>query len=355
MVGFIKLPGLRLLIVGCIMETCFSILIPVYNVEQYLHECFESIYNQTFNDFEVIIVDDGSTDNSGSVCDEYSKRDNRFKVIHNDNHGLIYSRRCALAHAIGEYIIFLDSDDYIDTNALSVIKKTFDQNNCDCVIYGLRQILNGSVIYTNTEEQDVTINDKQALFEKYFLTDRYNNIWRKAVRRTVFDGRDYSAYYHLQMSEDLLQSVEIIQNSKSVSFISDILYNYRVNKDSLTQTITFEKYSVNFQIREYVLCQIIHTNVLPEESLSKYFILCAERICDEIINIASFQTTKANKIHLFGEIKETDYYRSIIDRVNINRLPLKYRLVLTAFQSNMYSALIDAKQVAHFLRRSYGR
>ena len=105
------------------IQTYISIIVPIYNVEKYLSRCVDSILNQTFTDFELILVDDGSTDNSGKICDEYAEKDCRIKVIHKDNWGVSSARNVGLENSVGEYIMFCDSDDFVEKNAVSVAEK----------------------------------------------------------------------------------------------------------------------------------------------------------------------------------------------------------------------------------------
>lgn len=319
----------------------YSILIPVYNVSEYLEDCFNSIVDQKkIQDYEVIIVDDGSTDKSGAICDAYSKRDSRFKVYHNTNHGQLYSRCFAINKAKGEFVIFLDSDDSLETNALQKIDDTFSKYDCDCVIYGLKQVCNNKIIYTNTEEKTNYLNDKKEIFKKYFITDKYNNIWRKAVKRKVLDGRDYNDFYHLKMSEDLLQSVEIIENAESIVFLEDILYIYRVNPKSITQTIDYKKFNADYSIREYVLNRLKHWNLFDDNDWEKYRDMCLSSICIEIAGIAGASISRNNKKELFHRIKKTYYYKEFLSKGEFNSSNIKQKIVWDLFKKGYYEILI---------------
>ena len=109
-----------------------SIIVPVYQAEKYISKCIESIVNQTYKNLEIILVDDGSTDRSGEICDEYGKKDNRIVVVHNKNKGVSVARNCGLDIATGDYITFVDSDDYIDLQMYSEMMKVVEKYSCDC-------------------------------------------------------------------------------------------------------------------------------------------------------------------------------------------------------------------------------
>jgi len=126
----------------------FSILIPVYNVEKYIKECLESVINQTYQNFEVIIIIDGSSDNSAAICEEYVKKDNRLKIYYQDNMGIFQTRRNLINKAKWEYILFIDSDDYYMLNLLETINQTIMEQNCDLVLFRFNRITDMGRIYT---------------------------------------------------------------------------------------------------------------------------------------------------------------------------------------------------------------
>ena len=111
-----------------------SIIVPVYQAEKYISKCIESIVNQTYKNLEIILIDDGSTDRSGEICDEYGKKDNRIVVVHNKNKGVSVARNCGLDIATGDYITFVDSDDYIDLQMYSEMMKVVEKYSCDVVM-----------------------------------------------------------------------------------------------------------------------------------------------------------------------------------------------------------------------------
>jgi len=318
----------------------YSIIIPVYNAKEYLNECIQSILEQNYSKLEIILVDDGSTDGSMQVCDNLSKKDSRIRVYHNSNHGQIFSRVFGVEQSTGDVILFVDADDSLVENALSTISEYFDEYQCDCVIYGLKQTLEGRIIYTNTVPQNELITNRQRLFEKYFLEDKYNNIWRKATKREIFDGRDYSDYYYTRMGEDFLHSIEIIENCNSVLFVQDVLYSYRVNPASVTQTIDYQKYRVDYSIREYALKHIINSGYFDNKSYGKYCRLCKRHLFDEIIAISRANIDSLQKYKLFQEIQETEYYKTFLSQKVGYKMELKYEVILFLFSKKLYGLLL---------------
>lgn len=122
------------------MEPMVSIIVPVYNAQQYIRRCVDSILNQEYTDFELLLIDDGSTDSSGEICDEYAQKDTRIRVVHKENSGVSDSRNLALDYATGKYIQFLDSDDWITPDATRLLVRSAEEYHCDMVILSLIHI-----------------------------------------------------------------------------------------------------------------------------------------------------------------------------------------------------------------------
>ena len=134
-----------------------SILTPCYNTEKYLDEAVKSVLSQTETDYEILLIDDGSTDNSGVNCDKWALIDNRIKVYHQKNMGQMAARECGLNNAIGKYTIFLDSDDLIDCDALKAIDEEFINSKADCVIYGYRKLEDGVITPGRVDKEQVML------------------------------------------------------------------------------------------------------------------------------------------------------------------------------------------------------
>ena len=141
-------------------STLVSVIIPVFNVEKYLSSCVNSVLNQSYTNLEIILVDDGSTDNSGSLCDEFQKRDDRVKVYHKPNEGLGYTRNFGIDHASGKYIMLLDSDDYIE---LEMIQRMYDraiENSADLVVEGYVKVSeSGDILFKDTYSEALLTGD----------------------------------------------------------------------------------------------------------------------------------------------------------------------------------------------------
>ena len=212
----------------------FSILIPVYNVEKYLPACLESVLRQSFMDYEIILVDDGSKDTSGQICDAYcAKHADKMRVLHKPNQGLISARREGLKLAKGQYICFLDSDDFFLGESLTKLYQVIQETGCDIVLFQWKKT-DESGKEIDTEGQgafsETGFVDKSTLIKKMIDTSLVNPLWSKCSRYDLFDvEQDYSQYYAIQNGEDLLQSMPVVYSAKSVYFLKEALYGYRTN------------------------------------------------------------------------------------------------------------------------------
>ncbi len=229
------------------MKPFFSILIPVYNVEKYLTECLDSVLAQSFTDYEVIAIDDGSNDKSGLICDEYGRKYSNFTVIHKKNEGLISSRRRAIEKASGEYCVFLDSDDKLAPECLGRLHDTIKEYLPDTVLYTYYS-------FTNDGKREIKkgVFDSGELFEGERKKELYkliasgpaiSSIWTKATKTDILraDTTDYTEYYGRNMAEDVLQSLPILTLSKKIVYLNEPLYYYRYNPDSVSRSYSPER------------------------------------------------------------------------------------------------------------------
>ena len=226
----------------------YSILVPIYNVQKYLSRCLDSILAQANADYEVILVDDGSTDESGKICDAFCKHHpDTFRVIHKQNQGLLSARRVGIAHAQGEYVCFLDSDDYWMPHTLETIDAKLKESHADVLIFGHHLVdAHGSILETNHPricEGVYTGEEKQQVLETLLDNTSMNAIWAKCVKRACIDSdRDYSPLYSVSSGEDLLQTLPIFDRAESIAIIHTPLYNYMQNSQSITQGKYLERH-----------------------------------------------------------------------------------------------------------------
>lgn len=217
------------------MRPLISVIVPVYNAEKYLVSCLDSIRAQIFSRWETILVNDGSTDNSGIICDKYAIKDSRFIVLHQENQGASAARNTGIDQAKGEWITFIDADDYIDKDYLEILSKYTNTYSETLVIQGLKQVteegIKNCIEFTNKELSGHYISvafDELRIFEHgYSVAKLYN---REIISRNHIQFNNKISY-----SEDLLFMLEYLLYCNSIRFIEGVGYNYVVSASCLSQ------------------------------------------------------------------------------------------------------------------------
>ena len=241
------------------MSKHISIVVPVYNANNSLHCCIDSILNQTYSDFELILVDDGSTDESGRICDTYAIKDNRVKVIHQDNSGVSAARNTGIINAKGEYICFIDSDDYIDSTFLeSLIQMKnihLDYDNIWCCFQTLNQY-SGEVSQTNC----IATGRESVMFDTSQIMTLHEN-WLdagpvcKLYSRKIIIENNIRFDTSLSLGEDLLFNFEYLDKTNGrIAVLNKALYSYvQLNEDSLSS----KYYSNLFDIYKHLNSRLL--------------------------------------------------------------------------------------------------
>ncbi len=220
----------------------FSIIVPIYNVEKYLKQCLDSILSQTYPDFELILVNDGSTDSCGKICEEYCAKDNRIVLINQENCGLLAARRVGIKVATGDYIIHVDSDDYVKNILLERLYDEISKTECDLLLYSFSQVdIEGNFLKSYSYGELPTTDGytiKEKLIRAMLIGPQYNPLWAKCAKKTIVDSdADYSIYGRLMMGEDLFQSIPLIEKAGKICEIKEPLYFCRVLPGSMSRQI----------------------------------------------------------------------------------------------------------------------
>ena len=198
-----------------------SVIVPVYNIAGYVSKCLESIGRQSYADLEIIVVDDGSTDDSGKVCDGFAKKDKRIKVFHKKNGGLSDARNFGIKKAQGKMIALVDGDDYVEVNFIKVMYEAMIKNGSDIVVCGF----NGGVPNVRT------ISGEEATKELLVGQENMEIVaWNKLYRRELFDNIEYPMG---EKYEDSLTTYKLLSLAKKVSYVPKSLYNYVIRNDSI--------------------------------------------------------------------------------------------------------------------------
>jgi glycosyltransferase involved in cell wall biosynthesis len=219
------------------MQLTISIIVPVYNVEKYLDKCVKSLLNQTYNNIEVILIDDGSTDSCYVMCDDYAKNDQRVKVIHKPNGGLSDARNTGMLEAIGEYLLFVDSDDYIDLDSCERFINVLADNSPDILAANAKKINNQKVFimqhYSKTAGE--MVNGKQYLKDELKHGTMYMAACLNLYRRTFLLNNELKFKVGL-LHEDELFTPQAFLQAANVIGTDIVFYNYLIREGSITNT-----------------------------------------------------------------------------------------------------------------------
>lgn len=236
-----------------------SIIIPVYNASDSIRKMLDSILAQTLNEFEVLMIDDGSTDESGRILDEYSAKDKRLKAFHKQNEGVAMARQLGVDNAKGEYCIHADADDWIDSTMLEELYTEAKAKDADVVIAD----------YFVCSKQGETVYKQQPseLSPEHVLQDMFDNkifgaLWHKLVRTDLYRKYNAKFFKGINHCEDLLIWVQLLQHQEvKVSYLPKAYYHYVVNDNSITRHFTHETYEMRLRFRDKLKELLVVQNV----------------------------------------------------------------------------------------------
>lgn len=211
-----------------------SVIVPVYNVEAYIEKCLQSICGQTYHNLEIILVDDGSTDASGTVCDKYAVRDSRIKVVHQPNGGLSVARNTGLEQATGEYLAFVDSDDWIESDMYEFLYRLLIENNADIAICSHFVEKPFPIKVKCSQERAIAFTRAQAM--EMLVQDRIirNYVWDKLYKRSLFENISFP---QAQWYEDLAIMCKVFHQAHKIAMHSVPKYHYVIRENSITGSI----------------------------------------------------------------------------------------------------------------------
>ena len=217
-----------------------SIIVPVYNAEKYLHRCIDSILTQTFGDFELLLIDDGSTDKSGRICDDYVSKDHRIRIFHKQNGGVASARELGIIQAVGKYSIHVDADDWIESNMLEEMYKKIYSEDFDILIADFYQEENGKRLYI---KQTTDLTSSTDILKDILQNRLFGSLWHKMIRHSLYKKYDVHFIKGIDYCEDVLVLVQLLQHPLNVGFIGKAFYHYDFsNLNSITRNYTLNTY-----------------------------------------------------------------------------------------------------------------
>ena len=320
-----------------------SVVVPVYNVEKYLKRCLDSITSQTFRDIEIIAVDDGSTDRSGIICDEIEAADKRIKVIHQSNGGLGFARNSGLKIAKGEYISFVDSDDYLRPDMYEKLYARQESTGADTCIFGFEKVRDGKIIYTRTNTLEGTFRGPE-VFTGIFLNvlgtepscpDDFRILWQSSclslysldlIRK--YDISFPSKGEFVTFSEDVFFNFDYFYRASNVTILNEPFYYYCENRNTITTSYKADRFtsSVNLYMEQlkHVKNYFIDEEKINciNERLQRTF-LASARV--SIMQISAFFSYREGR-RLIAEICNNPVFQEVLKVYPWKQNPLKYRI-----------------------------
>lgn len=308
-----------------------SVIVPIYNVENYLENCINSILNQSYTDFELILVDDGSPDNCGKICDDYAKKDSRIKVIHKKNGGLSDARNIGIEAAKGEYISFIDSDDWIHKDFYLTLFNALSSSNSDIAICNFLKVSNDDIKdkIININPPVKTLSNLESLNDLY--SDNYVNYivaWNKLYKANLFKDIRFPVG---KIHEDEFTTPKVLFESNKIAIITEELYYYRQTPNSIMN----RKFNVaNLSFLEAIEDRLKFIN---EHHLDTIYDKCLYQLSFERINFYYMikNSDIPNKENLLNELNKQ------LNSLNIDALSLKSKVLINLFKFSpkLYKAI----------------
>ena len=346
-------------------EDLISIIVPVYNTEKYLEQCLKSLINQTYKNIEIIVVNDGSTDQSLDILNKYSFKDNRIKLYSQKNQGISAARNTALEHINGKYIMFVDSDDWIEINTCETALHELKKNDSDIVMWAYKRD------YLNSSKETCFMGMKSIRWKGKEVV----NLWRRMIGpvgdelklpQTVDSiitvwGKLYKRemLYNLQFTdtkivgtEDTYFNIKLFLRANSVLYIPSSLYHYRKEEiNSFTHLYKKEKIS---QWRE--LYKRIYKILQEQKRTEIYYEALRNRICLGLIGlglnlIEDNRMTNIQKLKEIQSILHVSYYRDSLKELEIKYFPLHWKVFFICAKYQLSICLLVLLYIMNFMRR----
>ena len=320
------------------INSLVTIVVPVYNVEKYLRKCLNSIVNQIYENIEIICVDDGSPDNSINILNEFAQSDKRVKIIRQENQGLSGARNTGINNAIGKYIMFIDSDDWIELNMVELMVNKIENENLDLVVCG-----NTNYYVNKIKKQELTKLSSEIIYsgidyfrQNYKKNYRFGNCWNKIYKLDLIKQKSIK-FPIKRLYEDLLFVFQYIYFCKKVGIIKQSLYNYvisrdgaitnKINRDDLKDTLfTLEEIKKFLKLEnDYKLLNSI------EFSEYMFFWILRNSLFKFFLN-NKYNQKEVGKI--IKELKESKEYKEIAKYILRNSKNIKYKIFIIALYFN---------------------
>lgn len=318
-----------------------SIIVPVYNVENYLLRCLDSIVQQTYTDFEAILIDDGSTDSSGAICEDFCKCDKRFRVIHQENQGLSAARNTGLSEAKGDYFCFIDSDDYMHPRMIEILLNSCKETGCDVAMSDVKETSETGI------SEEITINKPRILPQRQIINDLFSGqwkylfhvVWNKLYSKNLIDNR-----FNNVKSEDTDYNIRIYLSIDKMAVIDSQLYYYFQREGSITNNMDYRFHQSINSILHY----LSYLKYFPEDKSYEKGI-CLRRVIKKYLS-EKYNTQGTTK-EAYAKDKLGDLHISLLEELQtISSISIFEKKYLSLFIKSPYIYSLFRKAMELFAK-----
>ena len=333
-----------------IEKPLISVIVPVYNVENYMRQCIDSLLKQTLSNIEIILVDDGATDTSPKICDEYARRYSRIKVIHKLNGGLGSARNAGMKEARGKYIGFVDSDDYVSVKMYETLLDVAETNKADCAYCEFTRFWNDTVDVTKPPKKTIKVYSDKEILDAYLLdrigcspSEKEDCSYGASVNLGLFrsDVIQRSKVEFVSerefIAEDMIFDIDFIPYCKKIVHTNEVLYFYRFNPDSLTTRYVSDRFERNVALCNEMASRLDKTynSDVYKIRLDRYFLKITRiALIEEIahLNENGWRNTRAN----INRIANNQKLNQILKTYPLASLPKTQKIFFCALKQKMY-------------------
>lgn len=315
-----------------------SIIVPIYNVEKYIHKCINSLINQTYKNLEIILVDDGSPDNCGYICDEYARRDSRIKVIHKKNGGLSNARNKGVEIATGDYVMYLDSDDYLELTACEELNNIIQKTQADIVCFNLKKVNEDgkTIITSGIYNQGNTKELKEMTYQEAMIDNLYRRNIRyeagsKIYKREIVEKVQFPEG---MLAEDFATFYKFLYKANKIIFYSRCLYNYVQRNGSIMKEKSDKLYNDIYQTEKerYILLK----------DICKHKEECKQMESVHFRNLSKIYAKLYNKVK-YEKINQE--LKNQLNDININLLYTRDKILYIIYKFNTPFFLWGMKKI----------
>lgn len=336
-------------------DPAFSIIVPVFNSQQYIEECVKSVLNQSYDDYELIIVDDGSTDGSLKICRALQrKHEKKIRLITQSNWGPYEARKVGMRHSEGKYLLFLDSDDVLRNDALLILRNTLKVHPVDLLVFHLTSradfVADRSTLYFSlpglSQDSKIAVEDCR---RELIQSDRFNNLATKAVaRHCCEDLMRETTVSRIVMGEDKLALACILSRVKSCFIINEALYYYRPNVESTTKS--------EFNIRRMLDLCTVHDRMQHfvnqwncEYLSSQQWSLWLSQLATEVAELARSRMKYQEKVRFCRRLRDINLFDEAIEGADFNVMRIDRRLLIHGLRREKFASVVVASRIFDYL------